>query len=227
MILPLKIRRKLNSVPIVLIFSVLFFLISIKIPEFFIGEGFFEKQLTLIQLSWVVLGALLGMVVAPIFFIKHILREEVSWYGWRLPDNWKKGAFLVFVSLLILMPFILIFSGIEGFREYYSSTEGFLRESFFLMAIMSMIYFFSEEFLFRGFLFFGLMKRVGLHSFWISSLLFMVLHIPKPLPEVFFSFFAGLIFCYLSFKTKSFVPAAISHFVIAFLMNLLFTVSIF
>jgi membrane protease YdiL (CAAX protease family) len=86
---------------------------------------------------------------------------------------------------------------------------------------VNVIYYFCEEFIFRGVLFFGLWDKLKFHTFWIVNILFALLHFTKPLPEVFFAFFVGSAMTYLSFKTKSFLPAVVTHASISLILNFL------
>src|SRR3990167_4166366 len=80
--------------------------------------------------------------------------------------------------------------------------------------------FFQRPKIFSRFLFFGLLHKIGYHSFWITSLLFSFFHLTKPMPEILFAFLTSFLFCYLSLKTKSFIPAVIVHYFISLSLNI-------
>ncbi|MEX0690016.1 MAG: CPBP family intramembrane glutamic endopeptidase [Candidatus Paceibacterota bacterium] len=180
--------------------------------------------------SWIEIGnptlylssfAFMGMLVLPLSYIKLVLKKDLKDFGFRLPvisDNKK----IIFLLSLLLILSVVVLSFDKSFQDYYTSSSVFL---IFLWeaVVLSFIYYFSEEFLFRGFLFFGLLERIGLHSFWVSSSIFALFHIGKPSLEVFYSFLVGIIFCYFSYKTKSFVIPAVVHFLMALVMNVIIT----
>ncbi|PIP86931.1 hypothetical protein COW81_02980 [Candidatus Campbellbacteria bacterium CG22_combo_CG10-13_8_21_14_all_36_13] len=108
-----------------------------------------------------------------------------------------------------------------SFQEYYAVQQNIF--VFSAPTMISLVYYFAEEFLFRGFLFFGLWDRFKYHTFWITNVIFAIFHVGKPTLEVFFAFSLGLVLSYTSFKTKSFIPATIIHFAVALILNILVT----
>ncbi|MEK9194359.1 MAG: type II CAAX endopeptidase family protein [Patescibacteria group bacterium] len=162
-----------------------------------------------------------AMLVFPLLAIRLVFKDSPRNFGFRLPENKKNAAILAILAILILLPVTFFFSALESFRGYYPAGGGFLN-FIFLSVILSSIYYVSEEFLFRGFLFWRLFSKIGYHSFWVTNLVFALLHFAKPILEIPFAFFAGLIFSYLSWKTKSFLPAAVAHFVTALILNAIF-----
>ena len=163
------------------------------------------------------------MLVVPLTVIRFILKEKFRSYGWCLPENNRQAILLTLFSLMVLIPVMVFFGTQESFQKFYTLQDVSLGNFLLMSVFLSFVYYASEEFLFRGFLFWGLWRRVGYHSFWIISLIFTLLHITKPLLEIPFAFFASLLFCYLSFKTKSFIPAFVVHFTIALVLNILVT----
>lgn len=71
---------------------------------------------------------------------------------------------------------------------------------------------FAWEFFFRGYLLLGLSKTIG---FWwanaFQTILFVIIHIGKPLPELYSTLISGLLLGYLSYRTKSFFYPFIVH----------------
>ena len=167
------------------------------------------------------LQALVFMGFAPLLLLILSSKMNLLDFGFRLPSRKKEAIVLIVLAFTVLMPLIIFFSGQDAFQDYYSLKKESLFNFLVLIILPSLIYYFAEEFLFRGFLFWGLWHKIKYHSFWITSLIFSIFHLSKPLPEVFFAFFASLIFCYLSLKTKSFVPAAVAHFLVAIALNAL------
>ena len=171
-------------------------------------------------LSFASLAFLVALPLAMIIFFFH---EKPASYGWRLPVDTRAARNLTLSATLLLLPVILFLSTQDAFRAYYSRPGISIFTFLVTGGAFTFLYYLSEEFLFHGFLFFGLWPRLGYHSFWIISTLFAFLHITKPPAEIALSFFGSLIFCHLSLKTKSFLPATIVHFIIAFSLNALTT----
>ncbi len=209
------VRNFFNSVRGVIIFTFVFsFLGSLRFES--IKENFGAWAGLFFSIE-----ALVFMGFAPALLLIFRFKEPLTSFGFQLPTNKKEAAVLIFLTLVVLMPVIIFFSGQEVFQDYYAFKKGTPVGVLVLIVLPSLIYYFAEEFLFRGFLFWGLWHKIKYHSFWLTSLIFSLLHASKPVPEIFFAFFASLIFCYLSFRTKSFAPAAIVHFLIAITLNLL------
>lgn len=193
-------------------------------PSSFLPFSYLYRNFSLSSQSVaLLLVTLIFLVALPLATIIFVFNEKPAAFGWRLPSDLREAKKVAAYAILALLPFILFFSTQDIFRGYYS-TYGVSISDFLLKAVfLTFFYYLAEEFLFHGFLFFGLWSRVRYHSFWIVSLLFAFLHIGKPPTEIIFSFFASLLFCYLSLKTKSFLPAAIVHYTIALMLNIIAT----
>ena len=81
------------------------------------------------------------------------------------------------------------------------------------------LYYFSEEFFFRGFLFLLLWKKVRWHSFWITDILFAAAHILKPGLEILLCIPASVIFNVLTLYSRSIVPALMVHLIVGMSLN--------
>lgn len=170
---------------------------------------------------WFTFRAFMLTAGLPLWIIRFKMKEDFANFGLRLPENLPYALKTTFLLLFINIPIIYVLSAQKELQEFYS-LRGLPFAYFFLQAIMfSGLYYFAEEFIFRGFLFFGLLRRVGLHSFWITSLIFAAFHFSKPLVEIFYALLLSFALCYTSYKTKSFLPAAAIHYVLALTLNVL------
>lgn len=193
-------------------------------PSFFIPFSYLYRHFSLLSQSLIVLGkSLFFMLAMPMAIIAFVLDKPLSAFGWLVPKNRKEVGKAIVLASLVFIPIILLFSTYESFRGRYSLYGASIPYFLLNAGLFASLYYLAEGFLFFGFLFFGFWPRLRYHSFWIVSILFTLLHVTKPGPEIAFSFFSSLIFCYLSLKTKSVFPAAIVHVVIAFILNVLVT----
>ena len=80
------------------------------------------------------------------------------------------------------------------------------------------IYMFSWEFIFRGFLLFGLANKFKEGSILIQTIPFAILHLGKPALEAFFSVFGGIYLGYICYKSRSLIPAFLIHFSIKIIL---------
>lgn len=204
-----------------LIFTVFFLVFSSVIWVYPFVENISELLKSRSGFYTVAIGALIWMLGAPILLIKKVFKKKIKNFGWRLPENKKEAVILTLLSFFLTVPFLIYFSYQPSFQSFYQIGESSLLSFLIFNVLLASVYYLSEEFLFRGFLFFGLYKKIGKHSFWVVSVLFALLHFSKPGLEIPFAFFVGLMLCYLSYKTKSFLPAFVVHLLISIFLNYL------
>ena len=188
-------------------------------PAFWlVKQGLFMKESLGFQMS-VTLSGIFLMLVIPILVIKYILDKKPEDFGLRLPDSIRQAVILTFTVTMIFLPIIFLLAKQRSFQQYYQINTGII--GFSIITIIQFFYFLSEEFFFRGFLFLSLWNKIKYHSFWLTNLVFAIFHITKPGGEILFAFFFGTSLSYLTYKTKSFVPALFAHFMFALLLNIL------
>ncbi len=76
------------------------------------------------------------------------------------------------------------------------------------------IYFLGWEFLFRGFMLFGLRKKFREGSILIQMIPFALLHLGKPEVETISTIISGIIWGYICYRGNSFWSAYIMHLII-------------
>jgi membrane protease YdiL (CAAX protease family) len=158
--------------------------------------------------------------LGPLAISVLALRRSPKDFGFAMPSGpWKKDLALV---LAITIPLMIWVASMPTFQAYYSVHYNSFAEAFWGLAGQTAIYYFFEEFLFHGFMFFGLLRKVGKGwaTVWVS-LVFTVLHIGKPGWELLLAGIYSIIFCWLSMRSKSFFSAAIVHFVMSLVVNIL------
>lgn len=166
----------------------------------------------IISISFVTLYTVLFFLVIPLLINKFILKENLKNLGLMIPEKKIRALVLTLLGLLILMPPILHLAKRPEFQAFYSFGKISLGASVFMQLVDFPIYYFSEEFFFRGFLFITLWKRVGWHSFWITDIIFTLAHLTKPPLELLLSIFASVVFNILTLNTKSIYPALVVHY---------------
>lgn len=70
---------------------------------------------------------------------------------------------------------------------------------------------FAWEFIWRGFMLFGLEKKFGYYSVLIQMIPFVILHNGKPFLETFGAIFGGIALGILALRTRSFYYCVIIH----------------
>jgi len=126
----------------------------------------------------------------------------------------KKVLFYSALLILIAIPGMIYGAQLSVFQNYYPRFYAGSSLMFVLSEIALIPYFFSFEFFYRGFSLFLLKKHVGIYwAILLHNIPYFLVHVGKPGLELYYSFFAGLVFAYVSIKAKSFLPAFAGHYI--------------
>jgi membrane protease YdiL (CAAX protease family) len=157
----------------------------------------------------------------PVGIILLVFRENPRRFGLRLGD-WKQGALWTVLGILLMAVVIVGLVQLEEFRSYYrlGSFQQPLSRETLEFALRQAIYMLSWEFLFRGFLLFGLKDRFGSLAIWIQAIPFAIMHLGKPELETLSTIFGGAAFGYIDLKSKSVLPSVVIHWAIYMMMVL-------
>lgn len=173
-------------------------------------------------LQWTVaLGALACTVGIPVLYIRHILKSDISKFGLRLPASGTltKRNIIVAAVLITILAFLL--GRVSSLQNYYAGTA--TARAFIISTGAAAIAYFSEEFLFRGFMQSALWERFRWNTLWIINIPFVFLHLGKPVIEVVLSVFVGPLLNYIAQKTSSMIPTFLIHFSLSIMLNFLTT----
>lgn len=153
---------------------------------------------------WV--SSLIYFAILPMLTIMLILRRNPLDFGLRF-GNFKVWCFHVVVSFMIALPILYIASHSPLLAEYYTVPQfDVLKYSF-----ETMVYLFSWEFLFRGFLLFGLKEKFKESSVLVQMIPFALLHLGKPELEAISTILMGIYLGYVVYRGNSYWPAFIIH----------------
>lgn len=157
--------------------------------------------------SW--FSSLLYLGVLPILTILILLRKNPLDFGLRI-GNYKIWLVYVCTFLIIALPILYITSELSSVREYYSG------EDFDLLtySLEILIYMLGWEFIFRGFLLFGLKEKFKEGSILIQLIPFTLLHLGKPEIETLSCVITGLLWGYIAYRGNSFWPAYVMHIIV-------------
>jgi membrane protease YdiL (CAAX protease family) len=167
------------------------------------------------------LSSSLFYFLVPVAIILLVFREDPRRFGLRLGD-WRKGALWTVLGIVVMAVVIVGLAQLEEFRSYYrlGSFQEPLSSEVLELALRQAIYMFSWEFIFRGFLLFGLKDRFGSLAVWIQAIPFAIMHLGKPELETLSTIFGGAAFGYIDLKSKSVFPSVIIHWAIYMMMVL-------
>ncbi|MEO0126991.1 MAG: CPBP family intramembrane glutamic endopeptidase [candidate division WOR-3 bacterium] len=193
-------------------FVLLFSLYLKRTRIFFPNESFFEKML--------VLGIMYGTSpVIPMLLFKNKPKD----YGIRIGDYkvWAKDILLI---LCIMIPIVLIAFKFTNFKSVYPLSHTARRgiNNLLIYEFVHLCYMFGWELFFRGFMLFGLSKKIDHRlAILIQTIPFALLHYRKPPLEAYGSIIAGIFLGIIAIRGKSFLPCAILHFSVALIADIL------
>ncbi|MDD5038062.1 MAG: CPBP family intramembrane metalloprotease [Dehalococcoidales bacterium] len=157
-----------------------------------------------IENTW--LSAFVYYAVLPILVILIIMRKNPLDFGLRSgsPRIW---GLYVLVICLVAAAVLYAASFIPSLRSYYLMDE-FKLAGYILTSCLSLS---ASEFIYRGFLLFGLKEKFKEGSILLQMIPFALVHLAKPELETISTLFTGILFGYVAFRGKSYWPAFIIH----------------
>ena len=154
--------------------------------------------------SWA--GSVIYFMILPILTIVLILRKNPLDFGLR-PGNIKICCFYVAATFIVALPILYLASRISSLAAYYIVPQF----DVFKYSIETIVCLFAWEFLFRGFLLFGLKDKLKESSILVQMVPFVLLHFGKPEIETISTILTGIYFGYVAYRGNSFWPAFIIH----------------
>ena len=162
-------------------------------------------------------GDFVALFVLPWLIIRLFLKEKLGNFGISLGDA-KTGLKLSVLFIIIMIPAVWIATSTEGFILTYPLLAK-ARDSWEIFIIFEcglLLYVFSWEFFFRGFMLFGLKEKFGYYAVLIQMIPFVILHDGKPSAETFGAILGGIALGILAYRTKSVFYCVIAHAAVLF-----------
>ncbi len=181
-------------------------------------------------------GAFLCVVV-PMLIIKFLFRQSWSEYGLGLPPKGKRRLAGWSFLILTAVAFPLFWMGARDpamIREYPIFRPFADGTSFLLYELAYLPFFITIEFIFRGYILFGLaacrvaggvaVKRgsdifFGRYALLIALLPYIAWHLGKPIPELWGAIVWGLAAGSLAYACRSIWPVVFSHWLLNVFMD--------
>lgn len=167
------------------------------------------------RIYWL-LGDGLVMFLVPVFSIKFVFKEKLSDFGVRLGDV-KFGLSTLILFLIVMLPLVWIVSASQSFAETYPQGGRALLHNLPMLIFYEfcvLVYMLGWEFLWRGYMLFGLKEKFGYYAILIQMIPFFILHKGKPDLELLGAIFAGIILGIQAWRSNSFVYCWIVHWLI-------------
>jgi hypothetical protein len=148
------------------------------------------------------------------------MREPLSEYGVGLGDR-RFGLIVSGLFLTVMLPIVFVISHRPDFRGTYPLNQGAARDlrHFAIWEVLYVGYFVGWEFFHRGFLLFGLRRRIGNLAIFVAAVPFTLEHFAKPEIEAWGSFVAAVALGFLAVRARSFWYGALIHGGVAFFMD--------
>ena len=151
------------------------------------------------------ISSVIYFAVLPILTI-IILRRNPLDFGLRL-GNFKVWGFYVIATLIVVLPILYIASRSSVLAQYYTIPKFDVIK----YCLETTVYLFAWEFLFRGFLLFGLKDKLKESSILVQMAPFVLVHFGKPEIETISTILMGIYFGYVAYRGNSYWPAFIIH----------------
>lgn len=186
-----------------------------------LSEYFFDNpQVSLFEFFYWFIGDFFTLFILSVLIIKFFIRDNPLDYGLRFGDA-KTGLKISFLFLGVMLPLIWFATSMDSFALNHPrlNSAKYSWNIFFIYQIGMFIYMFAWEFIWRGFMLFGLKDKFGYYAVFIQMIPFVILHNGKPEIETFGAIIGGLALGYLALRTKSFYYCVVTHFGVMFLMD--------
>lgn len=163
-------------------------------------------------------------LLIPILIIIFLFKEKPSSFGLQIGDA-KLGLSISLLFIGVMAIIVWFVSAQESFALTYPHL-GNARidwELFFYYEFGIVTYLFAWEFIWRGFLLFGLEKKFGYYAVFIQMIPFVILHNGKPFLETFGAIFGGIALGILALRTRSVFYCFITHAGVMFMIDFVST----
>jgi len=211
-------RRNVTAAPDLLLLTATFALAALLPPYLrpqtpHLGPGWPSAVTVLWRSAFYLVLPLLSLIP---------LRLPPGKVGFRLekPGRWIRDIGLLF---LVMLPVVYLASRRPDFQRTYPffAFERLGAGSLLIGLGIKAVEMFIWEFFFRGYLLFGLERRVGgPAAIAIQTIPFAIMHAGKPGLEAIGSIVAGIALGIIALRNRSFVPGAILHWSVAATMDI-------
>lgn len=174
------------------------------------------------SMAWMHLLAVGVLLLVPFVWMFWSRGMTPRSLGFRVKGAGREFALVVCLYLAFL-PVIWYFSTTPSFKLAYPRLPAARNDAeiFLFFQLVYLAKWVSWEFFFRGFMLFGLERKLGGNAVLVSTLAFALMHIPKPIAELLASVPAGLLLCWLALRARSILPGVLLHWTVAGTMELL------
>jgi membrane protease YdiL (CAAX protease family) len=185
-----------------------------------LGEGY-RPFYELLPYQYWGLASVLIRVAIPFGVVAVVLGEPLRDWGWRVKPRWSDvRPYVLFLAVMI--PVVAVVSLLDSFQAKYPFYDGAVAGGwhFWGFQLFYGMQFLGVEAFFRGFLLFGLERRLGWYAIGVSTIPYVMIHFGKPMPETFAAIVAGVLLGWMALRTRSFLWGVALHWSVAITMDL-------
>lgn len=158
------------------------------------------------------LGDFLLQFPLLLLLIHFVFKETSSDYGLQT-GNWRLGLKVSAIFWFCMLPILWVVSADSAFQQVHPA-PGLAKTEwkfFAVYEICSIAYIIGWEYIWRGYMLFGLEKYFGYYAVFIQMIPFTILHFGSPEIETYAAMAAGVGLGLLAFATRSFWYGALAH----------------
>ncbi len=218
-------RSTPGAVTIVMLAAVVLNILS----YYFGSRRFFREALAtggsgsdLPEFAWWFSAEFVLLFLVPLALIRLVHRRPLTEFGLGFGDV-RLGLRVTALFVLVMLPIVWIVSGTGQFQEFYPHSYS-ARESwstFMAYEALFLLYFTGWEFIWRGYMLFGLKDHVGPATANLMQMIpFALMHNGKPFVETFGAVVAGLALGSLALRTRSFWYCVLTHWLVMFSIDI-------
>jgi len=167
----------------------------------------------------------LWFFIVPVVLVLTLHRKPISEFGLGFGD-WRYGLKGSGIFVLVMLPVLWIASASAEFQAVYPHAQ-LVKDQWTLFLIYEagmLVYFIGWEFVWRGYVIFGLKPYTGVPvAILIQMIPFVILHFGKPLPETFGSIAAAIALGALAVRARSFWYCVVVHWSVMISIDLFST----
>lgn len=183
-----------------------------------------EPNIKLYEFFYWFMGDIIVLFVIPLLIVFFVFKQKPSEYGLQAGD-YNTGLKLSALFLSVMAVIIWFVSSSNDFINSYPVIEQ-AKSSwriFFIYEFGLFLYMIAWEFIWRGFMLFGLYPKFGNYAILIQMIPFVILHNGKPAIETFGAILGGVFLGVLAIRTRSIFYCIITHFGVMFCIDFICT----
>ena len=180
------------------------------------AKATFPSLSSLAAAEYEIASAFILFGLIPLALVIFLFRESGRDYGLRLGD-WKFGLIAIVILFPIIAGSLYLDSKSPAMQASYPIDKGATQSvhAFLLLEVPCLLFLMAWEFIFRGFMLFGLRARVGdWLAICIQTIPSSLWHIGLPAKVTVAAIPGGLLFGILAIRTRSIIWPILLHYLI-------------